>query len=198
MTLPTNVTMPRLGGQTFQLNVNLNDKGNLEKITKAGKGDGLDQVYVHDPKSNQSYVIQGDGLDLSKDMKKGRLSAAIIPINGKMVEVDVKAVDNEVNTAGEGLKSFVTIGSSAIGLGTAGYAFNKAASLGPVIEKTQNIWKSLDMIGTQGKMKWVALGGLAAAGLALAGGAIYGAVRPADEESLKSFIQGPDVGVKIR
>lgn len=185
--------IPTLGGNAYQLNVDVSQRANLDKVYEAGKGDGLDQIYVHDAKTNTSYVIQGDGLNLSDDMKNGRVASANLPLNGKNVEVSIMAVDNEVNTAKEGFSSVISKAGMIGGIGVAGTAFGTAAAAGLV--KSTNIWVSLDYIAMQGVAQKVVVGALAVGAAVVGGSALFGALRPSDEDSLKQFIT-QSVGVR--
>lgn len=80
---------------------------------EAGRKDGLDQVYVE--ANGKKYAIIGDGLDL-KGFKKSDMPVARLYIDGKMQDAEIKAVDNEKNTAGEGWWNLGT----KIGLGVMG------------------------------------------------------------------------------
>lgn len=182
-----------LGGNTYQLNLDISKRENLDKVYEAGKGDGLDQVYVHDPKTNQSYVIQGDGLDLSKAMKQGSIAKATIPINGEDVQVNIMAVDNELNTAGEGFSSLVSRIGKIGGIGVAGTAFGTAALSGLVTSK--NLWVSLNFIEMQGVAQKVIPAALVTGAALVVGSTAFGALRPSDDDSLKAFIN-QSVGVR--
>lgn len=71
----------------------------LEQAYKAGKKDGLDQVYFQS--GGKNYVLQGDGLDL-KALKSGDMPFVQLHTEQGSALAEVKAVDNEKNTFLEG------------------------------------------------------------------------------------------------
>lgn len=82
---------------------------------EAGLKDGLDQVYVE--ANGKTYAVIGDGLNLS-GFKKGDLPIAQLFVDGKMHQAQIKALDNEKNTAGEGWWNLGTkIGLGVVGAG---------------------------------------------------------------------------------
>ena len=148
--------------------------------------DNIDQVYFE--QDGKSFVVSGENLNL-KGLKKGTVPTATL--DGK--EVNVKFVDNEVNSAVEGIKK---VAKTAIGIGGGGAIGGGAlAALGASMATSTSGGFAGAIVG--GLIGGGAVAGgaivagvaVVAAGATVAGGAIYGATRKGNEEALKSVIK---------
>ncbi|PKL75735.1 MAG: hypothetical protein CVV27_13860, partial [Candidatus Melainabacteria bacterium HGW-Melainabacteria-1] len=83
---------------------------NLLDVKRQGEKDGLDQVYFQ--VGDRHYVAEGDGLNLS-GLKQGVFQSAEVILNGRSELATVRVVDDEVNTAWEGVKH-VGLASAAL------------------------------------------------------------------------------------
>lgn len=97
-----------LQGQVYALK--LAPGQSLEDAQKAGQHDGLDQVYFES--QGKIYFAEGDGLELSA-LNSKKLPELTFKLHGQEQSATLLAVDNETNTAWEGVKS---VGAYALGL----------------------------------------------------------------------------------
>ena len=101
------------GGKIYELK--LKPDQTIYDVWREGEKDGLDQVYFK--MGDTHYMAEGDGLDLS-GFKKGFMQRTEFIREGeKPVTVHVMGIDNEVNTAWEGLKH---VGKGSLALATTG------------------------------------------------------------------------------
>lgn len=174
--------VPKLNFQSEAkpLNLDLSQKDNVKQALDAGKDDGLDQIYLLDTKTNTSYVIEGDGLDISSKLEAGKIPSAIIEIDGKETRVQIKGVDAENNTYGDVLTDGSTYGKgflAAVGGAVGGlFTMDKLADFGV-------------RIGSKG-----ALAGTVGVGVALGLGVIgaslyFGNAKGQDTSGLKEFLK---------
>lgn len=141
---------------------------------EAGSKDGLDQVYIE--AGGKKYAVIGDGLQLS-GFKKTDMPLARLYIDGKMQEAEIKAVDNEKNTAGEGWWNLGTKAGLAI---TAFGVVSLLTSSGKTGEAA--------MGAAMGGFAIIGGGGLLAAGSA-GGGAIYRSLSGAKPDKLNALLK---------
>lgn len=177
--------MPNLNGITTNaLAINgTNVKGSVRELKEgvsigqayeAGRKDGLDQIYVE--ANGKNYAIIGDGLNL-KGFKKSDMPVAQLYIDGKKIDAEVKAVDNEKNTAGEGWWNLGT----KIGLGV--------AAGGVVMMFTGSGKSGEDAMGAvMGGFSLLGIGAVAAAGSA-GGGAVYRSLSGAKPDKLAGMLK---------
>jgi len=110
-------------GQLYALNL----KGKtLQEVAKQAENDGLDQIFFE--AENTAYVMEADGLDFS-GLKSHSFPKGTIDIAGKTVPIKNIIIDNEVNTAREGLSS---VGKAAWGLAIGAVGAGAALSLSGV------------------------------------------------------------------
>jgi hypothetical protein len=108
-------------------------------LKRLAEQDGLDQVYF--TVADRSYVAEGDGLNLSGLRQNGFQSTELILNQGtpaeRSVVASVKLVDDEVNTASDGVKFAASktwgviaagLGISAVTVGVAGTKIVPAVS----------------------------------------------------------------------
>ncbi|MFN4151194.1 MAG: hypothetical protein ACK4IX_09635, partial [Candidatus Sericytochromatia bacterium] len=114
--------IPAIGGKIYELKLNVNNESDLQKVYGAVKKDKADNVIGFDQSTKKSYLISKDNMDFSPDMKKGSVPLVVIPVNGKSVVLEVKAVNNQVNSLKEGVSSPIVKGVAAFGFGTAAVA----------------------------------------------------------------------------
>lgn len=136
-------------GHLYELNL----KGNtLSEITKQAEHDGLDQIFFE--AEGKAYVMEADGLDFSS-LKRQSFPKGTLDIDGKTVPIKNIIIDNEVNTAREGLSSVgkatwgLTIGS--IGGGTAlSLSGIRGAQAGIVMTNTglKTVQESAELLGS--------------------------------------------------
>lgn len=129
--------------QTLQADIQRLKTGvDVSKVLKAAENDGLDQVFVK--AQDQIYVLQGQGLSLDKLEKAfqaDKAPAVQLKLADSLVEGEVIGVNNESNTAQEGMKKVAVAAllTGAVGLAPA------AASLG-----VDMVTDSLPVIGGLG------------------------------------------------
>lgn len=100
------------GGKIYELQI---PKGqNLLDVKRAGENDGLDQVYFE--ANGHNYVVEGDGLNLS-GLKQGVFQTVEFTHGDQSELGTLRAVDDEVNTAWEGVKH---LGKASVALLTGG------------------------------------------------------------------------------
>lgn len=108
-------------GESLQGNIyalNTNNSEAIQKAAEQSREDGLDQVFFE--AEGKTYLLEGDGLDLSA-FKRNVLPRAELNINGKQIPAQILYLDDEVNTASEGLRHVGTsiagalLGPAAIG-----------------------------------------------------------------------------------
>lgn len=158
------------GGAIFKLN----DASKLDALKQSIKNDGRDQLLVK--AENQVYVIEGDHLDFNGLARgqAGKPADVKLQIDGRTLKGEVLKVDDEVNSTMDGVKKAGT----GIQVAFAGLIISeivtKAIGTKALIPATPR--NSAIMLGVMG--------------VALAGGAIYGANRePKGESKVSSLAQ---------
>lgn len=146
-----------------------------EQAYQAGKGDGLDQVYVS--AQGKNYVIQGEGMDFSA-IEKSDMPFVQIHIGDEAIWAEVKGTDNETNTFKEGLWNWGTIGGLIGAGGSAGLMVWGAAE--------GTVDNGLGAVMGGASLGVMALG---VAGVSALGGGIYGAVKGADASQLEPLLK---------
>lgn len=145
------------GGSLYQLN----NASQLETLKKGIKNDGRDQLLLK--AENQIYVVEGDKLNFSGIGRgqAGKPSDITLQLNGRSIKAEMISFDDEVSSTGDGLKKAAT----GVQLAFAGLLISevvsKAVSGKVLVPATPR--NSAIMLGLMG--------------VALAGGAIYGATR---------------------
>lgn len=217
---------------TFSADVRtLKSAADLGKAQEVAKNDGLDQVFVK--ASDKVYVLQGLGLGidaLQKSGKDGVLPKVQLQVGEEILTGEVVAVDNECNTAGEGMGKVAPVavatgltglvplaaaagielvagslpvvgglGGAALGLSTVSFNSNDLRAIvgapvaGAMLGATAGQLGGDLLRSTLGSAQLQKLGlisaaaGLAAAGLIVAGGAVYGANRSVKNEALNAL-----------
>jgi len=171
-----------VGGTIQELKKNVTLEAAYIKTQK----DKVDQVYFKS--EGKDYVAFGQGLNL-KGLKKAALPNA--KLDGK--EAEIKFIDNEVNTATEGMKKVWKVaaglaGGAVAGGGIlAGMGMSMAASAGGGAVGT--ILGAFIGAGAIYGGIVVAAAGAIGGAATTAGGAIYGATRKANPEPTKSVVQ---------
>jgi hypothetical protein len=153
----------------------LKDGVNLKEAIAAAKSDGLDQVFFE--ANNKNYVCTGEKLDL-KGIKNGVVPVSDLRIDGKIFDVKIHEVDNEVNSASEGVGKlkWIATGEGAVlgGLSLKGLLTTNGGEQG----LGEMLGGFVGLIGTA-----VVVGGT------LGGAAIWGANRGTHPEQLEKYLK---------
>lgn len=100
------------GGEVYKLKSDIN----IQEAHQKGLKDGLDQMYF--TVGEDKYVLQGDNLMLgeAKAVMSKEVPSTVIKLDGKAVEINIEAMDDEVSSIMDG---FVQNGQVASYSGTA-------------------------------------------------------------------------------
>ena len=158
-----------VGGTIQELKKNVTLEAAYIKTQK----DKVDQVYFKS--EGKDYVAFGQGLNL-KGLKKAALPNA--KLDGK--EAEIKFIDNEVNTATEGMKKVWKVAAGLAGGAVAGGGILAGMGMSMAASAGGGAIYGGIVVAAAG-----AIGGAATT----AGGAIYGATRKANPEPTKSVVQ---------
>lgn len=154
----------------------------LEQAYIKTQKDKMDQVYFKS--EGKDFVAFGQGLNL-KGIKKAVLPNA--KLDGK--EAEIKFIDNEVNTAGEGVKKVWKVAAGVAGGGLVGWGL--LAGIGSSMINTGGLSVLFAFAGAgaiYGGMIVAAVGAIGAVATT-AGGAIYGATIKANPEAIRTVIK---------
>lgn len=155
----------------------LKDGVKIESAIAAAKKDGLDQVFFE--ANGKNYVAAGEKLDL-KGIKTGAVPVSDFRINGNIFDAKIIDVDNEVNSAGEGIKklSILFCGEGIVGGTLSVRAISKGMAAGGDPGLSKSLGGFAGLVGTALLI-----------GATIGGAAIWGANTNTKPEQLAPYLK---------